>query len=42
MATDEQYLEYILEQLSDLSEIKYRSMMGEYIIYYKDKTIGIL
>lgn len=40
MTTDEQYLEYILEQLSDLSEIKYRSMIGEYIIYYKDKIIG--
>ena len=34
------YLEYILEQLSDLEDISYRAMMGEYIIYYRGKIIG--
>ena len=40
MASSEEYLEYILEQLSDLEDITYRSMMGEYIIYYRGKIIG--
>lgn len=37
MATSKGYLEFILEQLSGLDEITYRSMMGEYIIYYRGK-----
>ena len=40
MASSKEYLEYILEQLSDLDEITYRAMMGEYIIYYRGKIIG--
>ena len=40
MASSKEYLEYILEQLSDLDDITYRAMMGEYIIYYRDKIIG--
>ena len=40
MPSSEQYLEYVLEQLSDLDEISYRAMMGEYIIYYRAKIIG--
>ncbi len=40
MPTSKSYLEFILEQLSGLQEINYRQMMGEYIIYYRDKIIG--
>lgn len=40
MASSKEYLEYILEQLSELDEITYRAMMGEYIIYYRGKIIG--
>ncbi len=40
MASNKDYLEYILEQLSDLDEISYRPMMGEYIIYYRGKVVG--
>lgn len=40
MASSKEYLNYILEQLSGLSEITYRAMMGEYIIYYRGKIIG--
>ena len=32
MASGREYLEFILEQLSGLDCISYRSMMGEYII----------
>ena len=40
MASTKEYLEFILEQLSDLEEISYRAMMGEYIIYYRGKVVG--
>ena len=40
MASSKEYLEFILEQLSELDEITYRAMMGEYIIYYRGKIVG--
>ena len=40
MASSKEFLEYILEQLSELEEITYRAMMGEYIIYYKGRIAG--
>ena len=40
MASSKEYLDFILEQLSDLEEISYRAMMGEYIIYYHGKIVG--
>ena len=40
MASSKEYLDFILENLSDLEEITYRSMMGEFIIYYRGKIVG--
>ncbi len=40
MASSKEYLDFILEQLSELKEITYRSMMGGYIIYYHGKIVG--
>ena len=40
MTSSKEYLEYILEQLSELDDISYRAMMGEYIIYYRGKIVG--
>ncbi len=40
MASTKEYLEYVLEQLSELNDISYRAMMGEYIIYYQGRVIG--
>ena len=40
MASSKEYLDFILEQLSSLEGISHRAMMGEYIIYYRDKVIG--
>lgn len=40
MASSKAYLNFILEQLSELEEITYRIMMGEYIIYYRGKIVG--
>lgn len=40
MASSTEYLDFILEQLSELEDISYRAMMGEYIIYYRGKVVG--
>ncbi len=40
MASKKDYLEFILEQLSELDDISYRAMMGEFIIYYRGKVVG--
>lgn len=40
MTSSKEYLNFILEQLYDLEEITYRSMMGEYIVYYRGKIVG--
>ncbi len=42
MASNKEYLEFILEQLSGLEEITYRPMMGEYIIYYRGKIAAYI
>ena len=40
MASGKEYLDFVLDQLSDLDEISYRTMMGEYVLYYRGKIIG--
>ena len=40
MASNKNYLTFVLEQLSDLDDISYRAMMGEYILYFRGKIIG--
>ena len=40
MASSKEYLDFILEQLSELDDVTYLAMMGEYIIYYCGKIVG--
>ncbi|WP_428771298.1 TfoX/Sxy family protein [Treponema sp. HNW] len=40
MPSSKEYLNFILGQLSGLKDITYRTMMGEYIIYYHGKIVG--
>ena len=40
MASSKEYLHFILEQLSDLDDVSYRPMMGEFILYYHGKIVG--
>ena len=40
MASSKEYLAFILDQFSELEEMSYRPMMGEYILYYRGKIIG--
>ena len=40
MASNKDYLTFVLEQLSGLEGITYRAMMDEYILYFRDKIVG--
>ena len=40
MASSKEYLDFIIEQLSEVGEITYKAMMGEYIIYHRGKIVG--
>ena len=40
MASNRDFLDFVLEQLSELDGISYRAMMGEFIIYHKGKIPG--
>lgn len=40
MATSKDYLDYILDCLSETPEAAHRAMMGEYVIYCKGKVVG--
>ena len=40
MASSIGYLDFILDQLSELESITWRAMMGEYIIYYRGRIVG--
>lgn len=40
MASSKDYLDFVLEQLSELDGISSRPMMGEYILYYQGRIVG--
>ena len=40
MASSKEYLDFILEQVSELNNVSYKAMMGEFNIYYNGKIIG--
>ncbi len=40
MPSSREYLDFLLEQLSELDDVSYRAMMGEYILYYRGKIVG--
>ena len=42
MSTTNEFLQFALEQLSELDQITYRQMMGEYIVYYQGKIAAYL
>lgn len=40
MPSTREYLDFVLEQVSDLDGIAYQKMMGEYILYYRGRIVG--
>ena len=40
MASGKDYLDYVLEQLSEVEELRYRPMMWEFLLYCRNKVVG--
>lgn len=40
MATSKEYMQFILEQFSAAGDVRARAMMGEYVLYYREKVFG--
>ncbi|MBQ4426257.1 MAG: TfoX/Sxy family protein [Oscillospiraceae bacterium] len=40
MASSREYLDFVLDELSELDGITHRAMMGEFIIYYRGRIAG--
>lgn len=40
MASKKETLDFVLAQLVGIDNLTWRKMMGEYIIYYKDKVVA--
>jgi TfoX/Sxy family transcriptional regulator of competence genes len=40
MASSEGYLAYVMDLLDDVPDVRYRKMMGEYVLYASDKVFG--
>ena len=40
MASSPEYLEYVLDLLSDVEGVSTRKMMGEYLVYVQGKLVG--
>ena len=42
MATTNEYIEYVCEQINGIGEVRYRKMFGEYMVYVNDKPVIIV
>ena len=42
MATSKEFHDYIMENLQRAGVVSSRKMMGEYIVYYQDKLVGMI
>lgn len=42
MATTNEYIEYVCEQIKGVGEIRYKKMFGEFMIYVNDKPVIIV
>jgi len=40
MSSTREYLDFVMDCLSDLDDVSYRAMMGEYVIYYRGKVVA--
>lgn len=42
MATTQDFMEYLCEQLAGVGELRYRKMFGEYMLYVDDRPVVIV
>lgn len=42
MASDQDFVDFVIEQIDLAYEIKYRKMFGEYAVYVNNKIVGLI
>lgn len=42
MATTNEYIEYVCEQIKDVGEVRYKKMFGEFMVYVNNKPVIIV
>lgn len=42
MATTQEYIEFVCEQIAGVGEIRYKKMFGEYMVYVNEKPVLIV
>lgn len=42
MATTQDYIEYVCEQIAEIGDIRYKKMFGEYMVYVNEKPVIIV
>lgn len=42
MATTNEYIEYVCEQINGIGNIRYKKMFGEFMVYVNDKPVIIV
>ena len=42
MATTEEFIHYVCENLKGIGQIRYKKMFGEYMVYLNDKPVIIV
>ena len=42
MASDLEFVKYIVDQIENAGEISYRKMFGEYVLYCNDKVVALI
>ena len=42
MATDQDFMEFLADQMAEAGEITYRKMFGEYAVYCRDKVVALV
>ncbi|MCH8249852.1 MAG: TfoX/Sxy family protein [Proteobacteria bacterium] len=42
MASDLEFVQYIVDQIDDAQNIRFRKMFGEYALYSNDKVVGLI
>ncbi|MCI8291140.1 MAG: transcriptional regulator, partial [Clostridia bacterium] len=42
MATTNEYIEYVCEQIRGIGDVRYKKMFGEFMVYVNDKPVIIV
>jgi len=42
MASDLDFVEYVVDQMQDVDTLSYKKMFGEYAIYFKGKVVALI